>query len=275
MRTQTVQVNSHTIAFYESAGTGRAVLLVHGNSSSGLSFRHQLNSPLGKKHRLVAIDLPGHGQSQRALDPQSLYTLPGYASIVIGVAEQLGLNEAVFVGWSLGGHIVLEASAQLPNAAGFMIFGTPPLAFPPAMEDAFLPHPAMAASFMAEPTETEMDAYVTAFFKPNASEIPEAFKADIRRTDGQARSGLGSSIRPDGYRDEIEVAAHLTVPLAVLHGEQEQLVNASYFRALTMPTLWRNAVQIIPNAGHAPHWEQPEPFNMLLEAFIQECIRSH
>lgn len=273
MQKQTVQINSHTITFYESTGTGRAALLVHGNSSSGLSFRHQLESPLGKKHRLVAIDLPGHGQSQPAIEPQSLYTLPGYASIVIGLAEQLGLNDAVFVGWSLGGHIVLEASAQLPKAAGFMIFGTPPLAFPPAMAEAFLPHPAMAASFKAELTETEMDAYATAFFKPNTPDIPETFKADLRRTDGQARSGLASSIRPNGYRDEIEVAAHLTVPLAVLHGEQEQLVNATYIRALTMPTLWRNEVQTIPDAGHAPHWEQPGQFNTLLEAFIQECAR--
>ena len=146
-------------------------------------------------------------------------------------------------------------------------------AFPPAMAEAFLPHPAMAASFTAELTEAEMDAYVAAFFKPGDADLPAIFKADIRRTDGQARSGLGSSIRPDGYRDVVEAAARLTVPLAILHGEQEQLVNAAYFRALTMPTLWRGAVQVIPGAGHAPHWEQPERFNALLQTFIQECVR--
>lgn len=271
MEPKTVQVNSHTIAYYESAGKGRPALLVHGNSCSRLSYRRQLESPLGQKHRIVAIDLPGHGDSQRAADPQSLYTLPGYAGIVVGAAEQLGLNDAVFVGWSLGGHIVLEASAQLPRASGFMIFGTPPLAFPPAMAEAFLPHPSMAAAFKAELTEAEMDDFVAAFFKTGTREIPEFFKSDIRRTDGRARAELGGSIRPGGYRDEIEVVGHLTVPLAIVHGEQEQLVNGSYFRALTMPTLWRGAVQVVPDAGHAPQWEQPEQFNALLEAFIQEC----
>lgn len=273
MQSRTLQIGAQTIAFYESAGTGPSALLVHGNSSSGLSFRHQLESPLGERFRLVAIDLPGHGQSEPAIDLQSTYTMPGYASIVVGVAEQLGLNEVVFVGWSLGGHIVLEASGQLPKAAGFMIFGTPPIGFPPAMAEAFLPNPAMGAAFKAELTEGEMDAFVLAFFKPDVTDIPKSFKTDIRHTDGRARQVMGSSIGPGGYKDEIEVVANLSVPLAILHGEQEQLVNGSYISGLTMPTLWRGAVQIIPEAGHAPHWEQPERFNTLLETFIEETTK--
>lgn len=273
MQSQTLRIGSQTIAFYQSAGTGPSALLIHGNSSSGLSFRHQLESPLGEKYRLVALDLPGHGQSEPATDPQSIYTLPGYARIVADVAEQLGLNEAIFVGWSLGGHIVLEASDQLPNATGFMIFGTPPIGFPPAMADAFLPHPAMAFAFKADLSEEEMDAFAAAFFKPDVAGIPDSFKADVRRTDGQARQVLGSSIGPGGYKDEVEVVGNLSVPLAILHGEQEQLVNESYISALTMPTLWRGEVQIIPEAGHAAHWEQPERFNTLLGAFIEEIAK--
>jgi pimeloyl-ACP methyl ester carboxylesterase len=273
METKTLQVGSLTIAYRESPGKGPAAMLVHGNSSSSRSYQHQLDSPLGEKYRLVAIDLPGHGQSSDAVEPASTYTLPGYARVVASAAKQLGLEKAVFVGWSLGGHILLEASPQLPEAAGFMIYGTPPIAFPPAMAEAFLPHPAMAASFKADLTEAEMDAYVAAFFKPGSTDLPDNFKADIRRTDGRARSTMGGSIQPDGYLDEVAVVAHLTAPLAILHGEQEQLVNAAYIRALNMPTLWRNELQIVANAGHAPHWEQPEQFNALLEAFIQECTQ--
>ncbi len=274
MQPQTLQVGSQTIAFYQSTGTGPPALLVHGNSSSGLSFRRQLEGPLGDEFRLVAIDLPGHGQSEPAADPPSTYTLPGYASIVVGVAEQLGLEEAVFVGWSLGGHIVLEASDRLPKAAGFLIFGTPPIGFPPAMAEAFLPHPAINCGFKAELSEEEVEAYAAAFFAPEVQEIPEFFRADIRRTDGRARQVLGGSIGPGGYKDEVEVVAHLSAPLAILHGEREQLVNGAYISALTIPTLWRGAVQIIPEAGHAPHWERPEQFNALLGAFIRETAKA-
>ena len=62
----------------------------------------------------------------------------------------------------------------------------------------------------------------------------------------------------------------LKVPLAVLHGADEQLVNGHYFASLVMPTLWRGAVQTIPAAGHTPQWETPEAFDALIEAFIAE-----
>lgn len=269
MQMQKLQVGPHSIAVYQSEGTGPAALLVHGNSSSSRSFQHQLEGSLGEKFRLVAMDLPGHGQSAPASDPQATYTLPGYASVVVGVAEQLGLTEAVFVGWSLGGHILLEASDQLPEAAGWMIFGTPPIGFPPAMDEAFLPNPAMGAAFKPDLTEDEVAAFAAAFFRPGAS-IPGLFREDIRRTDEQARLILGGSIGPGGYKDEIAVVANLTAPLAILHGEHEQLVSEPYISGLTIPTLWRGAVQIIADAGHALHWEQPDQFNTLLEAFLLE-----
>jgi pimeloyl-ACP methyl ester carboxylesterase len=40
-----------------------------------------------------------------------------------------------------------------------------------------------------------------------------------------------------------------------------------------MPTLWRGAVQSIPDAGHIPQWEQAETFNALLGAFVNDCER--
>ena len=273
MQKETLKVGADTIAVYQSKGTGKpAVLLIHGNSCSSRSYQRQLESALGGKFRLVAMDLPGHGQSSPATDPQATYCLPGYARAVVEVAGQLGLTEAVLVGWSLGGHVVLEASRQLPKAAGWMIFGAPPLAFPPAMAEAFLPHPAMGAAFKSDLTEEEAAGFASAMFKPGAA-VPDLFLEDIRRTDGQARALLAASIRPDGYADEIAIVANLTAPLAILHGEHEQLVNRAYISALKMPTLWRGAVQIVGDAGHAPHWEQPDQFNALLEAFLRDVAR--
>lgn len=268
MTTKTVQVNSLSIAYRESSGKGSAVVLVHGNSASSRVFQPQLESSLGEKHRLVAVDLPGHGESANASDPAASYNMPGYADVLVSVANQLELEQAVFVGWSLGGHIVIEAIPRLPQAAGFMIYGTPPLAFPPDMANAYLPNPAMATAFQPDMTDAEADAFSLACFKPGTTEIPRIFHDDIRRTDGQARVGLAASIRPGGYSDEVIAVAQMTAPLAIVHGEQEQLVNAAYIQSLTMPTLWRGSIQIIPNAGHAVNWEQPEQFNMLLEAFI-------
>jgi pimeloyl-ACP methyl ester carboxylesterase len=57
---------------------------------------------------------------------------------------------------------------------------------------------------------------------------------------------------------------------AILHGEGEQLVSLGYLQGLTIPTLWRGAVQLIPAAGHAAHQEAPETFTHLAEQFIAD-----
>lgn len=49
---------------------GPAIVLCHGNSSSHRTFEQQLRGELGRRFRLVAIDLPGHGESARARDPR-------------------------------------------------------------------------------------------------------------------------------------------------------------------------------------------------------------
>jgi pimeloyl-ACP methyl ester carboxylesterase len=90
------------------------------------------------------------------------------------------------------------------------------------------------------------------------------------RTDGRARSNLGASIRSGAVRNEGAIVRDLKAPLAVLHGGEEQLVNGRYFGSVAMPTLWRRAVQMIPDAGHTPQWETPQVFDALIEAFVQE-----
>lgn len=272
METKALQVGNQTIMTYHSAGNGPAALLVHGNSSSGRTFRPQLDGPLGQKFRLVAMDLPGHGQSSPAHDPQVVYSMPGYAKMVVEVARQLNLTNGVFVGWSLGGHVVLEAAPHLPEAAGFVIYGTPPVGMPPAMDQAFQANPAMASIFNAEIGEEELQNWGAACLKAGTPVSPEFFE-DVRRTDKQARARLGGSVAAGNYTDEIEIVKNLKAPIAILHGENEQLVNEAYISKLNIPTLWRGAVQIVKGAGHTTHQEQSQAFDALLEAFLLETAK--
>lgn len=267
MQHKEIEINGQKIAYYESAGTGQPVLFIHGNSMSGLCFERQLNSPLGTKFRLIALDLPGHGRSAPAQEPQSSYNLPGYARLVSDFAGKIHIEHGLFAGWSLGGHVLLEASGLLHEAAGLMIFGTPPAGNPVAA-DAFMSYDLMPLLFSSDLNGNE--AVLTAsFFKPD-SEIPSLFREDMMRTDGRAREALGISIAEGNYADEVEIVTGLDKPLAVIHGAMETLVNLSYIKSLIIPTLWRNEVQIIPDAGHALQWEQPDVFNSLLMEFIEE-----
>ncbi|MDT8307707.1 MAG: alpha/beta hydrolase, partial [Anaerolineae bacterium] len=138
-----LHIDGNSVAVYESGGSGPAILLIHGRSVDAQTFRHQLGGDFGANHRVVAFDLPGHGDSSPAADPEEVYCAPGYARIVGELIDRLDLARPVVAGWSLGGGIALEAADQLPDAAGFFIYGAPPLGSPPAMQEAFRPNPAM------------------------------------------------------------------------------------------------------------------------------------
>jgi pimeloyl-ACP methyl ester carboxylesterase len=264
-----VSVDGQQIAFAESDGDGRAVVFVHGNSSSARTWLPVLTGPFGRRFRCLAFDLPGHGQSAAAADP-SAYSLPGYAAVLAGFTRACGAADAVIVGWSLGGHIALEAAPAMPAAPGYVIFGTPPVATAAQMADAFLPNPAMNVGFTAEVSPEMADDFAASFTAPGSALPLDEFTADILRTDGAARAGLFASVGEGRFTDELAIAAALGRPLAILQGEGEQLVNGGYLQQLSIPTLWRGRVQVVPGAGHAIHREATAAFTELLDQFLAD-----
>jgi pimeloyl-ACP methyl ester carboxylesterase len=176
----------------------------------------------------------------------------------------------VIVGWSLGGHIVIEAAPAMPVVAAFAIFGTPPVASASQLTDAFQPHPAIGVGMTSGITPEQARAYAACFTAPG-SRIPlDEFTEDILHTDGAARAGLSASIAEGRFGDQVAIVAALDRPLAILHGQDEQLVNLAYLRGLNIPRLWRSSVQLIAGAGHAPHQETPGEFSGLLQQFIAD-----
>ncbi|MGH9678530.1 MAG: alpha/beta fold hydrolase, partial [Candidatus Acidiferrales bacterium] len=94
--------------YYEDEGEGQPILLVHGWTCSSRFWRK--NVPvLARAFRVVTLDLRGHGKSSKTLDG---HTIRQYARDVRAVIEHLGLREAVLVGWSLGGPVILSYYEQ-------------------------------------------------------------------------------------------------------------------------------------------------------------------
>jgi pimeloyl-ACP methyl ester carboxylesterase len=269
VQTRTLEAGGQQTASTETEGDGRAVILVHGNSSSSGTWQQLLARPFGRRYRCLALDLPGHGQSARARRPDT-YSLPGYAAILTEFAGTLGAGDAVIVGWSLGGHIALEAAPALPDAAGFVVFGAPPVASADQLGVAFLPNPAMNTGFTAEVSPQEARNYAASFVAPGSGLPLDAFVEDILATDGSARTGLLASISAGQFADELAIVAALRQPLAIVHGVGEQLVSLDYLRTVTAPGLWRGDVQLIGGAGHAPQQENPDAFASVLEQFIAD-----
>jgi pimeloyl-ACP methyl ester carboxylesterase len=75
-----------------------------------------------------------------------------------------------------------------------------------------------------------------------------------------------SLMRGEGV-DQKRAVEEARVPVAMVNGEADTVTRLSYVAALDYSTLWTGACHVIPNAGHAPFWDQPDTFNRLLAQF--------
>lgn len=133
INTYKVSTSHGTLAISEVGTNEPVLLLIHGNSFCSKIWRHILNSSLNKSHRIIAFDLPGHGESSNAANPEQDYTQPGYARATVELLLKLDVKEVIVFGWSLGGHIGIEMIPLAPSAGlkikGLMVVGTPPVGY--------------------------------------------------------------------------------------------------------------------------------------------------
>lgn len=264
-----IETRQGRIALCETAGHGFPLLLIHGNSSGKDVFARQLESPLGEKFRLIALDLPGHGQSDDARDPRHAYTLPGLAQTVAEILDRLGVERLAVLGWSLGGHVGLELLDRDPRLAGLMLVGTPPVSRGIlGILRGFHAQFDLTLTTKGRLRRREIDRFAALCFGDDPD--PD-LRALIERTDWRARRVLGRSMLMGLGADQKTVAEHAAAPIAVVNGEAEPFARLDYLSGLSWGHLWDGRCHVLANAAHAPFREQPERFNMLLDRFVMDA----
>jgi pimeloyl-ACP methyl ester carboxylesterase len=267
LRVSTIATKSAAIRFTESDGPGVPILMIHGTGSSRAAFSKQMDSALALKHRLIAIDLPGHGESDDAADPHS-YSLGALTATVTEIVDKLKLDRFVLLGWSLGGHIGMEMLDH-PGLAGLMVCGAPPVARGPlAMLRAFKPSWDMPLASKEQFTERDIARFFSLCFARGAT--PELLDA-VRRADGRLRSAVVKSMMRGDCSDQRQAVETTDVPVALVNGRDEPFIRLAYLDTLAGRSLWHGMPLVIEDAGHAPFWDQPEAFNELLSAFADDA----
>jgi pimeloyl-ACP methyl ester carboxylesterase len=103
------------------AGEGPTLLLLHGLSASLDIWEHVVDE-FADRYRIVAPDLPGHGESAK---PDAPYTIDFYAGVVRTLARELDVTTAVVAGSSLGGKIALELGCWYPRFVRALVLAAP------------------------------------------------------------------------------------------------------------------------------------------------------
>jgi pimeloyl-ACP methyl ester carboxylesterase len=266
---RTILTSHAQIRLTDSGGAGLPLLLLHGGGTSRAVFDLQMQSQLAERHRLIAIDLPGHGESSDARDPAFGYTMPGFAAVVTEVLADLGIDRLAVFGWSLGGHMAIELMSRLPGIAGTMLMGAPPVSPGPlGMLRGFHTNWDMLLASKEKFTPRDMARYTELCFGSN---LPARAMEDVARADGRCRVHVAKSMMRGDGADQRQTVEHAVAPVAMVNGEQDPFVRVGYLSTLNYANLWDGRVHLMPGAGHAAFRDQPERFNALLMRFAADA----
>ncbi len=103
------------------AGEGPALVLLHGLSATHANWEYTIRAFADRWH-VVAPDLPGHGRSAK---PDAPYTIDFYAGVIRSLGRELGIDEAVVIGNSLGGQIAIELGLAYPAWTRALVLAAP------------------------------------------------------------------------------------------------------------------------------------------------------
>jgi ABC-type branched-subunit amino acid transport system permease subunit/pimeloyl-ACP methyl ester carboxylesterase len=255
------------IAVSDTGGTGPVILCLHGNSACKEAFARQF-AAFRDSHRLIALDLPGHGVSDNA-DPEAAYNIPAYADVAGDVLAALGVERPFVLGWSLGGYVGLELTARDPaRFAGLCITGTAPLNIVPG--DFARGYDASSHLVLAGKqyfTTAEERAYAgsaTAPLSPDSAFL----HANINRTDGRTRYYMITKLGVVDWPRQMRMLRAGTLPLAILNGSDDPFLNHGYIAGLDYGRIWTGAPYDIPGGKHAPFFNEAQTFNGSFAAFM-------
>ncbi len=245
--------------------SGRPVLFIHSLSQCGLAWQAQMQSDLVHDLRMVAVDLRGHGRSERPRDAYGDTDL--WAEDIHEVITTLDLDRPVLCGWSYGGVVICD---YLRAYSEHLIGGVSLVAAISSLGESVMPF--LGEDFLAtlpglfsDEVETSISA-LEAFIRLTTEAEPTA--EDFYRIVGY------NAVVPPSVRQALlsrsvahdDLLATLTTPVLITHGLKDRVV---------LPGMSERHARLIPNArasyypdaGHTPFSEDPLRFNAELRAF--------
>lgn len=278
MPTATLRADGVEIA-YSDTGTGEpALLLIHGLGSYLPSWQRNLPA-LSQRHRVVAIDLPGYGRSDKGDHP---YSMAFFAAILDRVIAERGLGKLVLVGHSMGGQIALTYALSHPGRAQALVL------LAPAGLETFTDDEARRLAGIVTPEAVA--ATPPAMIQRNAAKnffnpTPEvAFLGDdrVRILGGPDLLGYARAVSRSvrGMLEEpvLSRLSEITVPVLLIFGEEDALIPNAFFHG-AMKTrgiaeagarrLPQATLKMIPQAGHMVHVERPAEVNAAMLEFLR------
>jgi len=264
---------------FRMAGSGPAVLLVHGISDNSGTWLRVL-SRLARDHTVIAPDLLGHGKSDK---PRADYAVAAYACGLRDLLGVLDVDRVTVVGHSLGGGVAMQFAYQFPERCERLVLvgsGGVGREVHPVLRLAATPGAGLAMPFAASaPMRSLVAGVLPALsrftgldFGPDLSYALERYAA-LR--DPMARTAflrtLRSVVDVRGQVVTMLDRCYLTrgIPTLLVWGAKDRIIPAAHAE-LAHAAMPGSRLAVFDRSGHFPHQSEPHRFLEVLGGFIRE-----
>jgi pimeloyl-ACP methyl ester carboxylesterase len=262
----TATVNGIRLYYEVHGDSGEPLVLVHGYTGDISDWRHQFPE-FSKTHRVLAMDMRGHGRSEAPAD-RSSYTMEQMADDVEALVDHVGLEQYHLLGHSMGGGVVQEIALRSPQKLLSLTLHDTSIKFAmtadPAMEEWRKKRHALAKSEgMAAVAE------LPPLVPPPPHMPPERLEEMKVRLSKMSPDGfIGAWQALVDWQGTRRRADAISTPTLVIYGDLDapMLINGSTRLAELIPNA---QVEVVPETAHSPQWERPELFNRALRLHLE------
>jgi pimeloyl-ACP methyl ester carboxylesterase len=270
-----VDVDGTSINYVDiGEGDDTPVLLVHGLAGQWQNWLENIPR-ISQERRVLALDLPGHGQSE---DTPGETSIQGYARTVDGFLEALGVKRAHVVGNSMGGFVASELAVQFPHRVDRLVL----VSAAGISNTSYYRAPAMTLGRIAQALTTATAARHRALAgRPITRHMalalvarhPSRLKPDLAwegLMKGAGKPSFRDALRANLEYDFRDRVSEIEVPTLVVWGAEDSVI--SVHDAGEFERLIGDARKVVmEDTGHVPMLERPTAFNDLLLEFLAEA----
>ncbi|MBM7580997.1 2-succinyl-6-hydroxy-2,4-cyclohexadiene-1-carboxylate synthase [Jeotgalibacillus terrae] len=252
------------------SGSGAPIVVLHGFTGSAESW-DRFASEMSSDFQVIAIDLPGHGQTQAPLN-RHYFSMEKVCLAIRDILSFLKIDQAAFLGYSMGGRTALAYAAIYPQSVTSLILesASPGLKTVNERADRRQSDAELASFIENEGIKRFTERWERIPLFVSQKQLSEEKRMEIREGRLQnSAEGLAASLRYMGTGSQPsywDALGKLNKTVLLLTGEWDH----KFIRiAMEMEKLLPNAVhENILHSGHAIQVEQPEKFDTIVKEFL-------
>ena len=269
-------LNDPFISYIDTGKGNNTILLLHGLGSNAGFWRYNIPE-LAKKYRVIAIDLPGYGTSQKG---NYSYSMTFFSDEIKKVIDKLNIKKFDLVGHSMGGQIAITFALKYPNKIHKLI-----LISPAGIELFNKTQSNILANFLTVDAIKSLDEKGIEYniknnfynWKPKFSWLIKE-RTGLKRTDdfNEYAAAVTKSIKGMLAEPNSKKLKDLSVPTLIIFGTKDDLIPNKYFHNLKPVDIFsigaqqiKNCkLQPVKNAGHLVYIEKAKEVNKIILKFL-------